>query len=436
GTGFFVNAETGDDANDGSQLSPYKTVTHALACIDGSEADPVTINVGPGVYSASTNGETFPLYMESWVSIKGHGQQMTVLDGEYEAKHIIYCDNVHHLTIEGCTITGGSALDEGTIDGRGAGIYVSGSTPEIIGNEIIDNGADEGAGIYCHESEVTIAANLITDNVAARGGAIYCYAGSQAIANNEITLNYADDGGGLYFDGYSAAQVHTNRIVANFSGGKGGGIACVNASYPAINGNAIMENEAEYGGGVSCHDGGTPGLENNWFAGNEAYKGGGIYSDASEPRILNNLLYDNYATQDGGGIYLTGSGAIPVVNCTVTNNLAESEGSGIGSCRGCALTLENSIVWMNDGDELWTQEALITATCCDIEGGYEGQGNLNADPSFVTGPLGDFYLSPLSPCVDAGSRSAADAGLDTFTTRADQSFDSGTVDVGYHYPIQ
>ena len=47
----------------------------------------------------------------------------------------------------------------------------------------------------------------------------------------------------------------------------------------------------------------------------------------------------------------------------------------------------------------------------------------------AAGQLGD------SPCVDAGSASAADLGLDPFTTRTDQVTDAGTVDVGYHYPV-
>jgi hypothetical protein len=63
-----------------------------------------------------------------------------------------------------------------------------------------------------------------------------------------------------------------------------------------------------------------------------------------------------------------------------------------------------------------------------------------ADPLFVSGPLGDYYLSCRaagqdadSPCIDAGSTSASAAGVGNLTTRTDGAFDTGVVDIGYHY---
>jgi hypothetical protein len=54
---------------------------------------------------------------------------------------------------------------------------------------------------------------------------------------------------------------------------------------------------------------------------------------------------------------------------------------------------------------------------------------------FETGPLGDYYLTTNSPFIDAGSCSAGDANLDTYTTQASEAVDSGTVDLGWHYPV-
>jgi hypothetical protein len=51
------------------------------------------------------------------------------------------------------------------------------------------------------------------------------------------------------------------------------------------------------------------------------------------------------------------------------------------------------------------------------------------------GVLGGFYLPTNSLLINAGSRSAADAGLDAYTTQTSQNNDSGTVDIGYHYPV-
>ena len=58
---------------------------------------------------------------------------------------------------------------------------------------------------------------------------------------------------------------------------------------------------------------------------------------------------------------------------------------------------------------------------------------INADPVFVTGPAGSYYLDPASPAVDTGSDTAANLGMDTKTTDAGGALDAGTVDIGYHY---
>ncbi len=71
---------------------------------------------------------------------------------------------------------------------------------------------------------------------------------------------------------------------------------------------------------------------------------------------------------------------------------------------------------------------------------YWQEGNIDADPCFVAGPFGDYYLSHTaagqmvdSPCIDAGSDTAANLGMDQFTTRIDGIIDMGPVNMGYHY---
>jgi len=76
-----------------------------------------------------------------------------------------------------------------------------------------------------------------------------------------------------------------------------------------------------------------------------------------------------------------------------------------------------------------------SATYCCIEDDDGGEGIIHDDPMFVSGPLGNFYLHPLSPCIDAGSRTAEEAGLSNRTTQADGTPDTGIVDMGYHYPL-
>jgi hypothetical protein len=132
-------------------------------------------------------------------------------------------------------------------------------------------------------------------------------------------------------------------------------------------------------------------------------------------------------------------GSPTVTNCTFTANTAE-HGGGLYNFGGSSPTVTNCIFWGDLPVEIYTDDATPTITYCNIEGGHSGEGNMNADPLFVSGPAGCFYLSQTSagqvadsPCIDAGSGTAANMGLDTLFTGNGQGADPGIVDMGYHY---
>ncbi|MEA3357882.1 MAG: choice-of-anchor Q domain-containing protein [Thermodesulfobacteriota bacterium] len=45
-------------------------------------------------------------------------------------------------------------------------------------------------------------------------------------------------------------------------------------------------------------------------------------------------------------------------------------------------------------------------TFCNIQGGYEGEGNIDSDPLFVSNT--DFHLQETLPCIDKGNNNAPD----------------------------
>ena len=52
-------------------------------------------------------------------------------------------------------------------------------------------------------------------------------------------------------------------------------------------------------------------------------------------------------------------------------------------------------------------------TYSDIEGGYTGTGNIDANPLFVNPAANDYHLQPTSPCIDVGSNAAVPSWLTT-----------------------
>jgi hypothetical protein len=113
------------------------------------------------------------------------------------------------------------------------------------------------------------------------------------------------------------------------------------------------------------------------------------------------------------------------------------------------VEMTNCILW-DGGDEIWNNDrSTITVSCSCVQDEnpnddtvYPGEGNIDDDPLFVPGPAGCYYLSQTaagqavdSPCVDTGSDTATNLGVDTMTTRSDEGVDTGVVDIGYHYLV-
>jgi len=158
-------------------------------------------------------------------------------------------------------------------------------------------------------------------------------------------------------------------------------------------------------------------------------------------RLVRRQIIQNKAYMGGG---YEGYGA-QVQNCTIIENSAYY-GGGISSSGFSVFT--NCIVWDNNYDNIYGEPYINYS---DIQGGWVGEGNIDVDPLFVSGPLGDFYLSQIaagqfenSPCLDSGSDLAQNICfdipgnqqcMDELWTRTDGVSDSDQVDMGVHYPL-
>jgi parallel beta-helix repeat protein/predicted outer membrane repeat protein len=322
----------------------------------------------------------------------------------------------------------------------GGGIYNYYSSPIIVNCTFVQNSAqDKGGGIYNYQSSPILTNCTFNDNSARNdGGGIHNSRGSPGLADCTFSANSSRQGGGIYNDDSSAALVNC-VFMQNSAEDKGGAIYSFE-NKPSLNNCTFSGNSAEYGGGGICFHSSDPNLTDCTFSENSASYGGGIYNQGSDPILTNCMLIANSGHDCGGGMYNTG-GNPTLNNCIVTANRANSYGGGM-SCNNSDLTLtnctftENSapngntiafnsreqrgqstagliacIVW-DGADAFWTNDrSTMLVSFSDVQGGWPGDGNLDADPLFVD-PQGpdknagteddDLRLAPLSPCIDAG----------------------------------
>lgn len=356
----------GDNSNSGtSPEDPLKTINYAVSRIYSDSLNQRTIHLLPGIYSHSTNGEEFPINLSSYVSLKGSGEEESILDAD-NLSGVMRFDFVKSSKIEHLTIQNGYAAD-------GAGVYCNQSSPHFENVTIKDNNAfNDGGGVFCHGSSPSF--NNIT------------------ISNNSAT----NDGGGILCD--EASSLISNVIIANNTAGYGGGMCCWDYPSPKLINVNIANNTAtgiygSSGGGLSCKWDTKPELENVIITGNNSsYNGGGISCAYNSNVILKNAtIADNHASDHGGGIFLKW---------------------------GTSANLTNCILWNNSPVEIHFYSGFdpdtITISWSDIEHGMEGivtnnnglvnwlEGNILDHPKFVG--IGDhpYAIQNNSPCIDTG----------------------------------
>ncbi|HUT03995.1 MAG TPA: right-handed parallel beta-helix repeat-containing protein [bacterium] len=343
-----------------------------------------------------------------------------------------------------CTVKQNSASHDG------GGLHDC--SAEIARCSILSNWTEYGDGGGLSESTGSIDNCVISDNgIQGAGGGLYQWRGN--IANSRITGNAAVfTGGGMYdCEGDILNCLIDDNWTGNFSSTDGAGIHVWvgNIEYCTISNNT--------GSGLcDCH--GI--IKGCTISGNVSWMGAGL--DSCSGTLEDCVIRDNFADMGcGGGIYdFDGQ----IKNCLIINNVADyNAGGGLGHCQGmvqnCTIAhnsaaengggvyfhtgaITNCIIWGNgDAGEVGPDRCTPSYSCIQnwTQGGV---GNISQDPVFATGPLGDYYLSSLtagqdadSPCIDAGSDTAENLGLDKLTTRSDGGADKGTVDMGYHYPI-
>ena len=261
-----------------------------------------------------------------------------------------------------------------------------------------------------HGDEIVISEGVYQENI--------------NLSGKNITLSSIDPGNpSVVADTVLAGNVSGGPVVTFATGedescviagltisGPQAGIYCLAAS-PAIT-NCRIENNG--GNGIELREGSNPAISNCEINSNG---GSGIDMQAKASgrmTIYNRPVITNCVI--AGNIHHGVSGGLPTItNCTIASNT----GFGIS---GSNSTVMNSIIYYNSSDIAQIENPLnTTVTYSDVQGGWPGQGNIDAAPCFaepgfwnLNGTLddltddywvtGDYHLRSQAGRWHAGSR--------------------------------
>lgn len=317
-----------------------------------------TVLVKPGTYVQSDGITNF---VGKAITVKSTaGPEVTTITATNGAPKVKFQSGEGSASIlEGFTLSGGT----------GVGVFCVIASPTIRGNIIADNG---DSGIRLINSSAIIEDNLICGNTATTGGGIYAQDPTNlvirrcTITGNSATENYYNVGGGLRLTG--GGSVTVSRCVVRDNEGVG------------------------YGGGMATND---------------------VASIAGPcPALLtvnvdNTLFFGNTSTQQSGG-------GMSIGNCTMgtASHVTFSRNDALTGPAmyvfngGGTYTVTESILWGNavPGDtksEITIHTGSLVVSYSDVEGGFAGVGNINADPLFFDPAADNYHIKTGSPAMNA-----------------------------------
>ncbi len=266
-----------------------------------------------------------------------------------------------------------------------------------------DSSTNYGGAIANNNAAPIIENCTFTGNEAIDGGAMYNMGASPSIAECTFTGNKASYGAGIRSQEGTDLTVYRCVFDGNEATGFGGAMYNISHTDATVQSCVFMDNAAQYGAGIYNNGVDVVTVRSCSFSGNEANYGGAIYVTQSQSlTAINSTFLENEADY-GGAMEIGQQTLVTVSNCTFAGNTSD-DGGAIRS-RATRLTVTNCILWGN-GEEIIDFNSSAIVTYSNVQGGWPGAGNIDADPLFVNAPA-DVSLHAASPCIDAGTDTSA-----------------------------
>jgi hypothetical protein len=209
--------------------------------------------------------------------------------------------------------------------------------------------------------------------------------------------------GALGWGGGAGSVVFSHCRFNDNEGADWGGGLTVLSGAAEIKGCRFEGNTADLGGGVTGLASEIT-LSNSVFVGNSAYEGGAILLVGSEASSVSGCSFLSNQAELGGAISNVSS-TTDIINCTFFDNQATQTGGAlVNSFPGTSPRVVNCVMWGDTPDEIADlHDGSLEVTYSDVQGGWPGDGNIDADPLFVDTLSGDLSLGAGSPCIDAAN---------------------------------
>jgi len=346
-----------------------------------------TVLVAPGTYKENINFNGKAITVES-----SNGAKVTIIDANKLGPAATFISGeLTNSVLKGFTLTNGVGAGAPYYT-NGGGVAIAYSSPTITQNTIINNTDGNGGGIGSSFGSPLITNNIIKNNTASLGAGVFIGGATVAsfpavVSNNTIEANTTVDyyfGAGIALWAAGVVLVQNNRITDNHARyGQGGGMYIVNEADAIIVQNLIIANSSGTGGGVYLS---VPqsaiGLlfVNNSIAGNDSSSGSGLWAGGfdSNDQFFNNLVIGN-------------SGEV-AFHCDTLYSSTPPK-------------IQFTDAWASGGTG-------FDGSCASDSG---SNGNISADPMFVSTLKGNYQLLGGSAAIDAGDNSAPHLPSKDFT---------------------
>lgn len=257
-TQLFVSSSIGNDTTgNGTQASPYKTITQALRAAEGN----TVITIASGTYSAES-GETFPLSLKPGVTLQGdpanQGRNTIIKGGAMFISPTFARQNIAVLATDRSSITGVTITNPNR---RGYGLWVESSSPMIADNTFTGNTHD-GISVTGNSAPV-IRNNYFSENGA---NGITIFNSSRPEVRNNI---FVKTGFGI-----NVAQNATPLLVENRIANNKDGVVVQGKAQPVLRGNTIENNERD---GIVAISAARPDLGTAGQPGGNIFRNNGRY---------------------------------------------------------------------------------------------------------------------------------------------------------------